>query len=187
MMPQPEPEKTNEQPKPVAPETPEKETAAAGDLQEALAAEKAKAADYLAGWQRAQADFINYKRRCEQEKEDIVKYGNAEFIIKILPVLDDFEMAFSHIPTGEHKGSWLKGMQALERKLKAFLEGQGLTEIKALGEPFDPNFHEAMMQAEGDEGIVVQEFQKGYKLNDRVIRHSKVAVGNGQHENKEEE
>ena len=67
------------------------------------------------------------------------------------------------------------------------MEGQGLTEIKALGEPFDPNVHEAMMQAEGDEGTIVKEFQKGYKLNDRVIRHSKVGVGNGQHESEKEE
>jgi molecular chaperone GrpE len=183
MMPQPEAEE--QQQEPVTPETPE--AAEGEDLQKALAEEKAKAAEYLAGWQRAQADFINYKRRCEQEKEDTIKYGNAEFIIKILPVLDDFEMAFSHIPSGEHKAGWLKGMQALERKLKTFLEGEGLTEIKALGEPFDPNFHEAVMQTEGDEGIVIKEFQKGYKLNDRVIRHSKVVVGNGQHESEKEE
>ena len=104
-----------------------------------------------------------------------------------MPVLDDFEMAFSHIHGGEHKAGWLKGMQALQRKFKTFLEGEGLTEIKALGEPFDPNFHEAVMQAEGDEGIVVKEFQKGYRLNDRVIRHSKVVVGNGQHESEKEE
>jgi molecular chaperone GrpE len=187
MMPQPEPEKTNEQPEPVTPEMPEEKASAAEDLQEALAAEKAKTAEYLAGWQRAQADFINYKRRCEQEKEDIIKYGNAAFINKILPVLDDFELAFSHVPGGEHRASWWKGMKALERKLKTFLDGEGLTEIKALGEPFDPNVHEALMQAEGDEGIVVQEFQKGYKLNGRVIRHSKVAVGNGHHESKKEE
>lgn len=177
MMPQPEAEEQQQEPI-------EKESE---DLQKVLAEQKAKADEYLAGWQRAQADFINYKRRCEQEKEDTIKYGNAEFIIKLLPVLDDLEMAFSHIPSGEHKGSWLKGMQALERKLKTFLEGQGLTEIKALGEPFDPNIHDAMMQAEGDEGIVVKEFQKGYKLNDRVIRHSKVVVGNGQHESEKEE
>ena len=181
-MPQPEAE---EQQEPLAPES--AEAAESEDLTESLAEAKAKAAEYLAGWQRAQADFINYKRRCEQEKEDIIKYGNAEFIINILPVLDDFDMAFSHVSGSEHKTGWLKGMKALERKLKSFLEGQGLTEIKALGKPFDPNVHEAIMQAEGDEGIVVKEFQKGYKLNDRVIRPSKVVVGNGQRGSEKEE
>jgi molecular chaperone GrpE len=183
MMPQPEAEE--QQQEPVAPES--AEISESEDLPKVLAEQKAKADEYLAGWQRAQADFINYKRRCEQEKEDIIKYGNSEFIINILPVLDDFERAFSTIPAEEAKTSWVKGMKALERKFKTFLEGQGLTEIKSLGEQFDPNVHEAVMQAEGKDGIVVKEFEKGYKLNDRVIRHSKVAVGDGQHESEKEE
>jgi molecular chaperone GrpE len=187
MMPQSEPEKTEIQPEPVTPETPENVTVEAEDLSQALAVEKAKAEEYLAGWQRAQADFINYKRRCELEKEYLIKYGNSELIIRILPILDDFELAFSHIPHDEAKAGWVKGLKALARKFKTFLEGLGVTEIKALGETFDPNIHEAMMQVAGDEGIIVKEFQKGYKLNDRVIRHSRVAVGNGQHESKKEE
>ena len=117
----------------------------------------------------------------------MIKYGNAGVISNILPVLDDFELAFSHIPKSEAKTEWVKGMKALERKFKTFLENQGVTEIKALGEPFDPNLHEAMMQVEGEEGIIIQEFQKGYKLTDRVIRHSKVAVGNGQIKSDKEE
>ena len=77
MMPQPEAERAEKQPEPVTPDTLEKEATEGEDIQKALAEEKAKAAEYLAGWQRAQADFINYKRRCEQEKEDIIKYGNS--------------------------------------------------------------------------------------------------------------
>ena len=187
MMPQPEPEEIKEQPEAATPEIPENEAVAGEELTEALAAEKAKAEEYLAGWQRAQADFVNYKRRIEQEKEDLLKYGNAELITKILPVLDDFEMAFSHVPRDEAKSGWVKGMRALERKFRTFLEEQGVTEIKALGKPFDPNIHEAMMQAPGKEGIIIQEYQKGYKLNDRVIRHSKVVVGNGRRESEKEE
>lgn len=186
MMPQPEEENTEEQPEKVAPETLETE-AVGEDLPQALAEEKAKAAEYLAGWQRAQADFINYKRRCEQEKEDIIKYGNSEFVLKILPVMDDFERAFSHMPSGKATHGWLEGMKALERKFRAFLEGEGLTEIEAIGKSFDPNLHEAVTQVEGDEGIIVKEFEKGYKLKDRVIRHSKVAVGNGRRESEKEE
>ena len=101
--------------------------------------------------------------------------------------MDDFERAFDHIPHDEAKVSWVKGMKALERKFRNLLEGEGLTEIEALGETFDPNLHEAVIQAEGEEGIIVKEFEKGYKLKDRVIRHSKVVVGNGQHESNKEE
>ncbi len=186
MMPQPEEENTEEQPETVTPETLETE-AVGEDLSQTLAEEKAKAAEYLAGWQRAQADFINYKRRCEQEKEDIIKYGNTEFILKILPVMDDFERAFKNPPSGKVSHGWLEGMKALERKFRSFLEGEGLAKIEALGKPFDPNLHEAVMQVEGDEGIIVKEFEKGYKLKDRVIRHSKVAVGSGRHESEKEE
>lgn len=187
MMPQPEPEEIENKPEEAPRGIPIDEVIEDQGLTKALAAEKAKAEEYLAGWQRAQADFINYKRRCELEKDDLIKYGNAGLISNILPVLDDFELAFSHIPKGEAKTDWVKGMKALERKFITFLENQGVTEIKALGEPFDPNLHEAMMQTEGDEGIIVQEFQKGYKLTDRVIRHSKVAVGDGRHKSDKEE
>ena len=186
MMPQPEPEENQKQPETAAPETPVT-AVKSDDSDKSLAEAEAKAEEYKASLQRERADFINYKRRCEQEKEDTIKYGNAEFILKILPVLDDFERAFSHIPRDDAKSSWVKGLKALERKFKSFLEEQGVMEIKAIGEPFDPNLHEAVMQAEGDEGIIVKEFDKGYKLRDRVIRHSKVVVGNGQHESAKEE
>lgn len=148
-------------------------------LRKSLAEEKAKAETYLAGWQRAQADFINYKRRGEQEKEDTIRYANGEFIRRILPVVDDFERAFATIPADQANDGWRQGMKMVERKLKAFLEGQELSEIKALGEKFDPNVHEAVMPGEGEEGVVVKEFQKGYKLGDRVIRPAKVVVGSG--------
>ena len=130
-------------------------------LKEALAEEKAKAENNLAGWQRAQADFINYKRRSEQEKEEIGKFANSTLMFSILPVLDDLERAFASIPAH-------------------------LAKLKALGEPFDPNLHEAAMHGKGKEGMVVEELQKGYKLHDRVIRPSMVVVGNGEEEKKEE-
>lgn len=149
------------------------------ELQKELAEEKAKAESYLAGWQRAQADFANFKRRVEAEKEDTIKYANNSFILKILPVLDDFERAFTAMTDGQAGNGILDGMKLVERKLKNFLESQGVIEIKAVGEPFDPNLHEAVMQTEGEEGIITKEFEKGYKIKDRIIRPSKVAVGTG--------
>ncbi len=149
-------------------------------LKQALAEEKEKAEANLAGWQRAQADFINYKKRSEREKADLGKYANSELILKLLPALDDLERALAAIPPRQAKLSWVEGVRLIERKLKATLEAEGISQIEALGEPFDPYFHEAVMQSKGREGRVVEEIQKGYKLHDRVIRPSKVVVGSGE-------
>ena len=149
-------------------------------LKEMLAEAKAKAEANLAGWQRAQADFLNYKKRSEQEKQNLSKFANSVLILNLLPVLDDFERAYSSIPPKMAKLSWVDGIKLIERKLWAVLQAQGLSPIKALGEPFDPQFHEAIRQDKGKEGIVIEEIQKGYLLEDRVIRPSKVVVGNGE-------
>ena len=153
-------------------------------LKQALAEEREKSADSLAGWQRAQADLMNYRRRAEQEKEEIGRFGNTTIMLSLLPILDDLERALTSIPDDLAKHSWVDGIRLIERKLQANLEAQGLSQIKAIGEPFDPNLHEAMMQGKGKEGTVVEEIEKGYKLNNRLIRPSKVVVGSG--EEKEE-
>jgi molecular chaperone GrpE len=149
-------------------------------LKAALAEEKVKAESHLANWQRAEADLINYKRRSDQEKEEIAKFANTGLMLSLLPALDDLERAFSSIPDDLAASSWLDGIRLIAQKLRASLEAHGLSEIKALGEPFDPNFHEAVMQGKGEEGLVVEEMQKGYKLLDRVIRPARVVVGNGE-------
>jgi len=156
-------------------------------LKKILTEEKGKAEGYLANWQRTQADFINYKRRNEQEKEEIGKFANAMLLLNLLPILDDLERAFTSIPPHLAKLSWVDGIRLIERKLWASLEAQGLSQIKALGEPFDPKLHEAAMHANGKEGIVIEELQKGYKLHDRVIRPAMVVVGNGEEEEKKED
>jgi molecular chaperone GrpE len=155
-------------------------------LRQALAEEKTKAETNLAGWQRAQADFVNYKRRSEQEKEEIGKFANSVLMLNLLPIVDDLERAFISMPPRLAKLSWVDGIKLIERKLWAILEAQGLTQIEALGEPFDPRFHEAVRQDKGKEGIVIEEVQKGYKLDDRVIRPTMVVVGNGEEEEKED-
>lgn len=149
--------------------------------------EKAKAEGYLANWQRAQADFINYKRRSEQEKEEAAKFASSILMLNLLPILDDLERAFTSIPPHLAKLTWVDGIRLIERKLRASLEAQGLSPIKALGEPFDPKFHEAAMHGKGKVGIVIEELQKGYKLQDRVIRPAMVVVGNGEEAEEKEE
>jgi len=155
-------------------------------LKQALAEEKGKAEGYLANWQRTQADFINYKRRNEQEREEFNKFASTGLVLSLLPILDDLERALASLPPKSAKLTWVDGIRLIERKFRVSLETQGLTPIKALGEPFDPNLHEAVRQDKGKEGIVISELQKGYKFHDRVIRPTMVVVGNGEEAAKEE-
>ncbi len=146
-------------------------------IRRALAEEEEKAANYLTNWQRAQADLINYKRRAEQEKKETVEFANSLLILNLLTVMDDFERAFTIRPTRTKTSGWIAGIGLIYNKLKAVVEAQGLVEIKAKGQPFDPHLHEAVMGQEGEEGIVMEVTRKGYKLKDRVIRPSMVIVG----------
>jgi molecular chaperone GrpE len=148
-------------------------------LRKALSEEKDKAESHLQNWQRIQADFINSKRRSEQEKEEMKEFANSVLICNLLPVLDDLERALSSIPPRLTKLPWVEGIRLIERKFHAVLEAQGVTPIKARGKPFDPNLHEAAMSTMGREGMVVKELKRGYKLRDRVIRPATVAVGSG--------
>ena len=169
----------------------EQETAAQAldvdTLKRQVEEEKQKAEGYLANWQRAQADFINYKRRTEQEKNELTKFSTAMLILNLLPVMDDLERALSTVPTALAGLSWFDGLRLIHRKLVAILENQGLQAIEAEGKDFDPNLHEAIMHVEGEEGKVVQVMQKGYKLHDRIIRPAMVTVGQNPLETGEEQ
>ena len=146
-------------------------------LKQTLEEERERTAKYLANWQRAQADLTNYKKRAEQEKIEMVEFANITLILNLLTIIDDLERAFASLPTQLTGFSWIEGIKLIYNKLKATLEAQGLAEIKAEGEPFDPHLHEAVTHQEGDEGIVTEEIQKGYKLKNKVIRPSMVIVG----------
>jgi len=149
-------------------------------LQQALADEREKAEKYLSNWQRSQADFVNYKQRTEQEKKEIIEFANSTLISNLLPIMDDLERAFASVPAELNESNWTEGIKLIYDKIKATLEAQGLTEIKARGEPFDPHLHEAVMQREGEDGMVVEEMQKGYRYKEKVIRPSLVIVGKGE-------
>ncbi len=156
-------------------------------LKQTLAEEKEKADNYLANWQRVQADFVNYKRRSEQEKEELSKFAKSMLALGFLAVLDDLERALASIPPELAEDDWVDGIKLIGNKFRASLESQGISPIEVLGELFDPNIHEAMRQDKGKEGIIIEELQRGYRLNDRVIRPSGVVVGNGEIEEEEEE
>ena len=124
---------------------------------------------------RLQAEFENFSKRTEKEKTEFVKYAHADIVTSILPVLDSFELALRN--SGDHE-KFVQGIKMIYAQLYSLLESEGLKPISAEGQQFDPYRHEVLMKGESDksEGTILEEFQKGYMLNDRVIRHSKVKI-----------
>lgn len=146
---------------------------------DALATAQAEAARYLANWQRAQADLINYRRRAEQDKEEATKFGSLQLLKALLPIFDDLERAIANAPAEITQTVWFEGLQLLGRKIESTLHSQGVETIAAEGEHFDPTMHEAVLYEAGEEGQVTAEFQRGYRLHGRVVRPSLVRVGSG--------
>jgi molecular chaperone GrpE len=148
-------------------------------LSRELEEQKAKAAEYLDGWQRARAEFANYRKRIEKEQEDMIKSANGAFITRLLPVMDDFERAFQTLPLGLMGMTWLEGIALIQRKLQILLEQEGVTVIETEGQMFDPTLHQAVTHEESEEheeGQIIGEAQKGYTMGDKVLRPSLVRV-----------
>ncbi|WP_438446199.1 nucleotide exchange factor GrpE [Gorillibacterium sp. sgz5001074] len=128
---------------------------------------------------RAQADFDNFRRRTRQEKEDFAKYASSKLVEQLLPVLDNFERAIQSSRDSKDFDSLLKGIEMTFRQLDQTLEQEGLKRMDAAGQPFNPDYHQAIMQVESDEyedGTVVEEVQRGYMFKDRVLRPAMVKV-----------
>jgi molecular chaperone GrpE len=145
----------------------------------ALEASEAKAAEYLDGWQRAQAEFTNFRKRQERERELMRFEAVGRVVKRYLPIVDDLQRALKDRPTDNNGASWAEGIELIYRKLISILEAEGVTPIKAEGEMFDPNLHEAVVQSESDEhesGQVIEVLQTGYKMGDRVLRPAMVRV-----------
>lgn len=148
-------------------------------LEKQLEEERAKSAEYLDNWRRAAADMANYKKRSEKDAGEMTRFANSVLIARLLPVLDDFERAIQTIPDNLRGLTWIDGIMLISRKMAAVLELEGLKPIEALNKPFDPNIHEAVIHEETDqheEGTVIAELQKGYRLGDRVLRPTMVKV-----------
>ncbi len=152
------------------------------ELQAALAQAQSQAAEYLDGWQRVQAEFANYRKRQEAERTQMLAYANAGLLKKLLPVVDDFDRAIEQLPTDAEHLPWAQGVLLIRKKLDAILESEGVKAIDADGQAFDPAYHEAVTyeQAEGfEEGRIIGVVQRGYTLNDRVLRPALVRVAQG--------
>jgi len=147
------------------------------DLADRLREAQAQSRTYLANWQRAQADLENYRRRAQQERRDAMDLANSTLLAKLLSAVDDLERAFARPATEMREAAWAEGALLSFQKLKTALEGEGLQPIDAVGQPFDPRFHQAIMRRPGQEGVVLEEAQRGYVMNGRVLRPSMVVVG----------
>ncbi len=162
---------TNDMPPEAAP------TSAPDDLAGQLDAERARSAELLDSWQRARAEFLNYKRRVEQEKQRDAQMAGLMVIAKVLPVLDDFDLALANVPKDTASEAWLNGVALVAHKLRNMLESEGVQPIAAAGQKFDPALHEAVL-VDGDGGdFVVAELRRGYTVHGNVIRPALVKVG----------
>jgi len=135
--------------------------------------------EQLRGWQRTQADFVNFRRRTEQERADLIKSAEAGLLRDLLPVVDDLQRALVSLPPELRGLTWVEGILLIERKLAAVLDLHGLVPIEALSKEFDPHLHEAVL-TDGDPQeatVVTAELQRGYRLHDWVLRPTLVKVG----------
>ena len=150
------------------------------DLERVLEQVREQSDENLRALQRSAADFANYRRRVDEEREQLSQFSNAVLIGRLLAVLDDFDRALQNVPAATHEG-WVDGVRLVERKLRSLLEAEGVTQIEALGTQFDPNQHEAVVHeetADHPDNQVIGELQRGYRLHDRVIRPALVRVAN---------
>lgn len=144
------------------------------------AALAAQAAEYYDRLLRLQAEFDNYRKRMQRERESDVKYAGERFVLALLPVLDNFERALAAIPAGDETQAWRQGIEMIQRQLFEVLEKEGVTVVNAEpGTLFDPHQHEAVLYEDSEtygEGQIIGELQRGYRLHDRLLRPSLVRV-----------
>ncbi len=148
-------------------------------LRAQLEEERQKSQAFMQNWQRAAADYQNFKRRVEDERSENARYANAALVINLLPMIDDLDRAMATVDASLAGLTWVNGIALIRRKFHTLLDMAGVEEIEADGHAFDPTVHEAVAQQPGEDHKVLSVVQKGYKLGDRVVRPAMVIVGNG--------
>jgi molecular chaperone GrpE len=154
-------------------------------LKKELSACKKQASEYLAGWQRAKADLINYRKGDEARRKDAVRYATEDFIAQCIPILDSFDMAFRDRNTWEQAPeNWRRGIEHIYAQFLSVLRDNGVSQLTPLNEPFDPSQHDSAgtnpVDTKKDDGIILDVIQRGYTLHDKLIRAPKVIVGHYQ-------
>jgi len=150
------------------------------EVQQKLEEEQKKSADYLDRVKRVQADFQNLKRRTENERASLNIEARERLLVKVLPIVDDFERALQSLPEGLKGEPWINGVSLIERKLKVLLDQEGVSEIPANDAEFDPRLHEAVdhdPESAGEKDYVSAVYQKGYRMGEKIIRPAIVKVG----------
>jgi molecular chaperone GrpE len=141
-------------------------------LKKELEEEKKKSKEYLAGWQRAKADYINREREIERERSEWIQFANVNLILEILPIYEHFNRALEHKDKNE---DFVKGLEQIKKQFDDLFKKLGVEKIKTIGEKFNPEFHEVVeKRGEGDE--IVEEVSSGYKMNGKVIKVAKVII-----------
>ncbi len=135
--------------------------------------------EYLAGWQRAKADYANLKKEYEQKQLELIKFANIELIKELLPLVDYFKHAFKAVPENERGSNWLEGIRHIQAKLEQTLAYYGIKEMDVVGEKFDPNLHDAIGEVENsgyEAGLVAEELRTGFRWHDKVLQPARVKV-----------
>ena len=151
-------------------------------LRQELEEARAKEAEYLDGWQRARAELANARKRFQREQERAYASAKADLLVRLLPIVDDFERAFEALPDNPSSATWVDGVRLIEQKLQGLLKQEGVAPIEAAGKEFDPFLHQALTHEPSEEvpeGQVIAEVQTGYQVGDRVLRPSVVRVSAG--------
>lgn len=139
-----------------------------------------KIGELTTGWQRTQADFLNFKKQTAEDRLKLIKSANEDLLLELLPILDNFQLASQHLPEDLASNNWAIGIKQIEKQFESVLFGQGLERIDSIGKEFDPYLHEAIEKIDSDqpENTILEEILSGYKINNTVIRPAKVKVSN---------
>ncbi len=159
--------------------TPEEELAG---LRQQLEDAQTRQAEYLDGWQRARAELANARKRFQREQDQAYRNARADVLVRLLPILDDFQRALENIPADIAAAPWIDGVRLIEHKFQHLLEQEGVTVIEAAGQEFDPFLHQAVTHEPSDTvpaGHVISTLRAGYRLDDQVLRPSMVRVSSG--------
>lgn len=147
------------------------------ELEKKITELQKQADEYLSGWKRAKADYLNLEREVDREKVEWIKFANLELILHLLTILDSFDESIKHLPENLKNNEWARGVLKIKEQLENFLKAQGVERINSPvgGTKFNVDEHE-VVEKKGDKGVIIEEIQPGYKMNDRVIRPTKVII-----------
>ncbi len=140
---------------------------------------RSQAESNLAGWQRAQADYANFKRETENHRQDVIEFANAAFMAEVLPIYNNFKLALEHIPEEQQKLDWVVGLAHIKKQFQEFLKKYKIVEIKTVGEKFDHNLHEAVTHEDKEDyesDVIFAEVQSGYTVDGKILMPAKVKV-----------